>query len=315
MIDKAEVYSKINRKGYLRFELNENNEKEYLKKLISVQEALKEVEQKNQEAYLTKINVIENLKDQIKAFYSFIDCSNLAESNLVQDFDTYIETYIKPLTSLRTRQEKLQLQVVPYITDGFWQKFKAFFSHEGRTKLAIEKQFNKELKCVNKEIKEAEILKQKNPLSFENRTLEEEISIIKNLNLEDINQLENLSEIKIVEFKNNIGVSKAVTIKTKRNEFIKKILNYLDVCEEYTLIADLNVEEHYKFKNTEYKIYLQAGYLDNDLNSTVKYLETVKSEKDFVGEQAANKLIDGIQDCINQLKDLIYTNGEELKLA
>ena len=57
------------------------------------------------------------------------------------------------------------------------------------------------------------------------------------------------------------------------------------------------------------------GYLDNDLNSTVKYLETVKAEKNFVGEQAANKLIDGIQECINQLNDLIDSENEELKLA
>lgn len=314
MINKAEVYSKINSKGYLRFELNESNEKEYLKKLISVQDALKEVEQKNQDAYNTKISVIENLKEQLKEFYSYIESANIAEKNLIADFDTYIENYIKPLNSLRIRREKLQLQVVPYITDGLFQKFKAFFSHEGRTKLAIEKQFNKELKSVSKEIKEAESLKEKNPLNFENRSLEEETAIINNLNLEEINQLQELTEEKISEFKNNIGVSKNVTIKSKRNEFVNKILDYIEVCKEYTLIADLNVEEHYKFKSTEYKLYLQLGYLDNDVNSAVKYLETVKSEKDFVGKQAANKLIDGIQECINQLKEII-DNNEELKLA
>ena len=314
MINKAEIYNKINSKGYLRFELNESNEKEYLKKLISVQDALKEVEQKNQDAYNTKISVIENLKEQLKEFYSYIESAKIAEKNIIADFDTYIENYIKPLNSLRIRREKLQLQVVPYITDGFFQKFKAFFSHEGRTKLAIEKQFNKELKSVSKDIKEAETLKEKNPLNFENRSLEEETSIINNLNTEEINQMQELTEEKITEFKNNIEVSKNVTIKSKRNEFINKIIDYIEVCKEYTLIADLNIEEHYKFKSTEYKLYLQSGYLDNDVNSSVKYLETVKSEKDFVGKQAANKLIDGIQECINQLKEIIDT-GEELKLA
>lgn len=314
MIEKAEIYGKINSKCYLRFELNESNEKEYLKKLISVQDALKEVEQKNQDVYNTKISVIENLKEQLKEFYSYIEASNIAEKNLIADFDTYIENYIKPLNSLRIRREKLQLQVVPYITDGFFQKFKAFFSHEGRTKLAIEKQFNKELKSVSKEIKEAESLKEKNPLNFENRYLEEETSIISNLNLEEINQMQELTEEKISEFKNNIGVSKNVIIRAKRNEFVNKILDYIEVCKEYTMIADLNVEEHYKFKNTEYKLYLQLGYLDNDVNSVVKYLETVKAEKDFVGKQAANKLIDGIQECINQLKEVIE-NNDELKLA
>lgn len=314
MINKAEVYNKINTKGYLRFELNESNEKEYLKKLISVQDALKEVEQKNQDAYNTKISVIENLKEQLKDFYSYIECANIAEKNILVDFDTYIENYIKPLNALRIRKEKLQLQVVPYITDGFFQKVKAIFSHEGRTKLAIEKQFNKELKSVSKEIKEAEALKEKNPLNFENRSLEEETTIINNLNLDEINQISELATEKISEFKNNIGVSKNVIIKSKRNQFVNKILDYIEVCKEYTLIADLNVEEHYKFKNTEYKLYLQSGYLDNDVNSVVKYLETVKAEKDFVGKQAANKLIDGIQECINQLKEIIE-NNEELKLA
>ena len=156
MINKAEIYNKINSKGYLRFELNESNEKEYLKKLISVQDALKEVEQKNQDAYFTKINVIENLKEKIKDFYTFIENINVAESTLLQDIDSYIENYVKPLNTLKTRKEKLQLQVVPYITDGIFQKFKAFFSHEGRAKLAIEKQFNKELKSVSKEIKDSE---------------------------------------------------------------------------------------------------------------------------------------------------------------
>lgn len=314
MINKAEVYNKINTKGYLRFELNESNEKEYLKKLISVQDALKEVEQKNQDAYNTKINVIENLKEKLKDFYSYIESANIAEKTLIDDFDTYVENYIKPLNALRVRKEKLQLQVVPYITDGFFQKVKAIFSHEGRTKLAIEKQFNKELKSVSKEIKEAEALKEKNPLNFENRVLEEETTIISNLNLEEINQISELTTEKISEFKNNIGVSKNVIIKSKRNQFVNKILDYIEVCKEYTLIADLNVEEHYKFKNTEYKLYLQSGYLDNDVNSAVKYLETVKAEKDFVGKQAANKLIDGIQECINQLKEIIE-NNEELKLA
>lgn len=314
MINKAEVYNKINTKGYLRFELNESNEKEYLKKLISVQDALKEVEQKNQDAYNTKISVIENLKEQLKDFYSYIECANIAEKNILVDFDTYIENYIKPLNALRIRKEKLQLQVVPYITDGFFQKVKAIFSHEGRTKLAIEKQFNKELKSVSKEIKEAEALKEKNPLNFENRSLEEETTIINNLNLDEINQISELATEKISEFKNNIGVSKNVIIKSKRNQFVNKILDYIEVCKEYILIADLNIEEHYKFKNTEYKLYLQSGYLDNDVNSVVKYLETVKAEKDFVGKQAANKLIDGIQECINQLKDII-DNNEELKLA
>lgn len=314
MINKAEVYNKINTKGYLRFELNESNEKEYLKKLISVQDALKEVEQKNQDAYNTKINVIENLKEQLKDFYSYIESANIAEKNILVDFDIYIENYIKPLNALRVRKEKLQLQVVPYITDGFFRKVKAIFSHEGRTKLAIEKQFNKELKSVSKEIKEAEALKEKNLLNFENRVLEEENTIISNLNLDEINQISELTTEKISEFKNNIGVSKNVIIKSKRNQFVNKILDYIEVCKEYTLIADLNVEEHYKFKNTEYKLYLQSGYLDNDVNSVVKYLETVKAEKDFVGKQAANKLIDGIQECINQLKDII-DNNEELKLA
>lgn len=314
MVNKSEIYSKINSKGYLRFELNESNENEYLKKLISVQEALKDVEQKNQDAYNTKINVIENLKEQLKEFYSYIEFSNIAEKNLVADLDTYIENYIKPLKALKIRREKLQLQVVPYKTDGVFQKFKAIFSHEGRTKLAIEKQFNKELKSVNKEIKDAEILKEKNPFNYESRTEEEELAIISNLNLGEINKEQDLTEEKIFEFKNNIVISKNVTIKSKRNNFVNKILDYIEVCNEYTMIADLNVEEHYKFKSTEYKLYLQQGYLDNDVNSAVKYLETVKAENDFVGKQAANKLIDGIQDCINQLNVLIE-NNEELKLA
>ncbi|MBP3596933.1 MAG: hypothetical protein J6J60_06005 [Clostridia bacterium] len=314
MINKAEVYNNINTKGYLRFELNESNGKEYLDKLISVQNALKDVEQKNQDAYNTKINVIENLKEQLKEFYSYIESVNIAEKNIIIDFDTYIENYIKPLNALRIRKEKLQLQVVPYITGGFVQKVKAIFSHEGRTKLAIEKQFNKELKSVSKEIKDAECLKEKNPIKFDNRYLDEEIKIISNLNLVEINQCQELTEEKISEFKKNIGVSKNVIIKSEKNKFLNTILDYIEVCNEYTLIEDLNVEEHYKFKNTEYKLYLQSSYLDNDVNSVVKYLETVKAEKDFVGKQAANKLIDGIQECINQLKEIIE-NSEELKLA
>lgn len=137
MSNKAEVYNKINSRGYLRFELNESNEKEYLNKLISVQEALKDVEEKNQQAYCEKLATIENLKENIKDFYFFIESANEAEIGIVTDFDKYIEEYIKPLNELKTRQEKLQLQVTPYVTDGAFQKFKAFFSHEGRTKLAI----------------------------------------------------------------------------------------------------------------------------------------------------------------------------------
>ena len=260
MINKAEVYNKINTKGYLRFELNESNEKEYLKKLISVQDALKEVEQKNQDAYNTKINVIENLKEQLKDFYSYIESANIAEKNILVDFDTYIENYIKPLNALRIRKEKLQLQVVPYITDGFFRKVKAIFSHEGRTKLAIEKQFNKELKSVSKEIKEAEVLKEKNPLNFENRVLEEENTIISNLNLDEINQISELTTEKISEFKNNIGVSKNVIIKSKRNQFVNKILDY-DLSEFYSysiLVSNEMENRGYKVDRNKFEKYIKC---------------------------------------------------------
>ena len=60
---------------------------------------------------------------------------------------------------------------------------------------------------------------------------------------------------------------------------------------------------------------MQNGYLDNDINSVTKYLETIKSENDFVGKQAANKLTNGIQECIDELQNLLNEETNNLKLA
>lgn len=316
MIEKAEVYNKINNKGYLRFELNESNEKEYLKKLISVQEALKEVEQKNKDNYKNKIEIINGLKEEIKSFYNYLEEAKESECRIGKIIEEYIEKYIKPLEALLIRKEKLQLQVVPYITDGFWKRFKAFFTYEGRAKLNIEKQFNKELKCISREIKELESVKIKNQLSLDDIENGIDKNIISNIELNIINENTVLTSEQIDGLKSDIKISKGVVIKDKRNNFINKILDYIEVCTDYIQIADLNVEEHYKFKNTEYKLYLQEGYMDNDFNSVVKYYEMIKSEKDFVGEQAANKLIEGIQECVLELESIInQNNSDELKLA
>lgn len=316
MIDKLEVYNKINSKSYLRFELNESNEKEYLNKLISVRDALNEVEKKNNEAYDNKINRIEGIKEEIKDFYNYSDEANLAYLDLDNDFNSYVENYIKPLEQLFVRKEKLQVQVVPYITNGFWQKFKAYFSYEGRAKLTIERQFNKELKSVDKEIKELESIKTKNPLNFSNREDEVYKNILENIDLNMVNDNSILSTEQISEFKASLKVAKNITIKNSRMNILKGISEYVEVCSDYLQIADLNIEEHYKFKNTEYKIYLQNGYLDNDINSISKYLEVIKSENDFVGKQAASKLTNGIQECIDELEKIINEdNNEDLKLA
>lgn len=314
MIEKAEVYNKINTKGYLRFELNESNEKEYLKKLISVQDALKEVEQKNKDNYENKIEKINGLKEDVKCFYNYLEDAKESEDRIEKIIDQYIDLYIKPLENLLIRKEKLQLQVVPYITDGFWKRFKAIFTYEGRAKLNIEKQFNKELKSISKEIKDLENIKMKNQLSFSDAENDIDRNIISNVELNIINENTTLTSEQIYKLKSDIRVSKGVVIKDKRSNFINKILDYIEVCTDYSQIADLNVEEHYKFKNTEYKLYLQEGYIDNDFNSVVKYYDIIKSEKNFVGEQAANKLIEGIQECILELEAII-NNTDELKLA
>ena len=316
MIEKLEIYNKINSKNYLRFELNESNEKEYLNKLMSVRDALVEVEKKNTEAYDAKLNKIEGIKEKIRDFYSYSDEANLAYEDLENEFNNYIEKYVKPLEQLIVRKEKLQVQVVPYITNGFWQKFKAYFSYEGRAKLNIEKQFNKELKSVDKEIKELETAKSKNPLTFADK---EDIifqNILVNLKLNLVNDNSILNQDEIAEFKSSLRIAKNITIKDSRMNVLNSILEYIEVCSDYLQIADLNIEEHYKFKNTEYKIYLQNGYLDNDINSVCKYLDVIKAENDFVGKQAANKLTNGIQECINELEKIINEdNNEDLKLA
>lgn len=315
MIEKLDVYNKINSKNYLRFELNENNEKEYLNKLISVKEALIEVEKKNNAAYEIKVTALETFKENIKEFYNFINVSDEALANLEGEFETYVGNYIKPLNELLTRKEKLQVQVVPYITNGFWQKFKAFFTYEGRAKLTIEKQFNKELKSVEKEIKELEISKGKNPLQFSN--LDEGVNqkILENIDIEVINSCNSISQEQINEFKNSLKISKNYVVKNNRKDVLNGVSDFIEVCSDYFQIADLNIEEHYKFKNTEYKVYLQNGYLDNDINSVAKYLETIKSENDFVGKQAANKLTNGIQECIDELQNLLNEENNNLKLA
>lgn len=315
MIEKLDVYNKINSKNYLRFELNENNEKEYLNKLISVKEALIEVEKKNTAAYEIKVTALETFKENIKEFYNYINVSDEALSNLEGEFETYVGNYIKPLNELLTRKEKLQVQVVPYITNGFWQKFKAFFTYEGRAKLTIEKQFNKELKSVEKEIKELEISKGKNPLQFSNSDEGVNQKILENIDIEVINSSNTVSQEQINEFKNSLRISKNYVVKNNRKDVLNGVSDFIEVCSDYFQIADLNIEEHYKFKNTEYKVYLQNGYLDNDINSVTKYLETIKSENDFVGKQAANKLTNGIQECIDELQNLLNEETNNLKLA
>lgn len=315
MIEKLDVYNKINSKNYLRFELNENNEKEYLNKLISVRDALIEVEEKNNAAYEIKVTALESFKENIKDFYNFATVSEETLKKLEVEFDKYVGDYIKPLNELLTRKEKLQVQVVPYITNGFWQKFKAFFTYEGRAKLTIEKQFNKELKSVEKEIKELEVVKSKNPLQFSNSSDEVNQKILENIELEFINSNSVISQEQIIEFKNSLKISKNYVEKNKRKEVLNGVSNFIEVCSDYSQIADLNIEEHYKFKNTEYKVYLQNGYLDNDVNSVSKYLETIKSENDFVGKQAANKLTNGIQECIDELQSLLNEENNSLKLA
>jgi len=316
MVDKLEIYSKINSKNYLRFELNESNEKEYLNKLISVRDALKEVERQNNENYENKILKLEFLKDEVKDFYTTVEYAENAELDLENDFNEYFSEYIKPLNQLVTRKQKLQMQVIPYVTNGFWQKFKAFFTYEGRAKLNIEKQFNKELKSVEKEIKEKELIKQKSPLSFSNREESIYINILQNIDLNLINESNNISEQQKNEFLASLKVSKGMVVKNSKMNVLNKISDYVEVCSDYLKIADLNIEEHYKFKNTEYKIYFQEGYLDNDINSISKYLELSKSETDFIGKQAANKIIDGIEECITELKNVINSqNSENLKLA
>ena len=316
MQDKLEIYSKINSKNYLRFELNESNEKEYLNKLISVRDALIEVDKKNNEGYNNKIQSLENAKEGVKDFYGYMQDVEEAKEDLKQDFESYLVQYITPLVELSTRKEKLQMQVVPYITNGFWQKFKAVFSYEGRAKLTIERQFNKELKSVEKEINELQNLKSKNPLNFENRYESIYQDVLSNVDLSLINNEENVSENSINEFKTGLEVSKEIAVKTKRMNFLNSISDYVEICSDYVGIADLNFGDHYKFKNTECKLYLQEGYLDNDVNSISKYLEISKTENDFVGKQAANKLVDGIGECIEELQQLINSeNDESLKLA
>lgn len=316
MIEKLDVYNRINSKNYLRFELNENNEKEYLNKLISVRNALIEVEKKNDAAYEIKVTALESFKENIKEFYNFINVSEEALINLENEFEAYVANYIKPLNELLIRKEKLQVQVVPYITNGFWQKFKAFFTYEGRAKLTIEKQFNKELKSVEKEIKELEVVKNKNPLQFSNVDVEVNQKILENIDFEFINLNSVISQEQIAEFKNGLKLSKNYVVKSRRKEVLNGVSNFIEICSDYFQIADLNIDEHYKFKNTEYKIYLQNEYLDNDVNSVSKYLETIKLENDFVGKQAANKLTNGIQECIDELQNLLNEeNNENLKLA
>ena len=316
MIEKLEIYNKINSKNYLRFELNESNEKEYLNKLISVKDALIEVERKNNEEYNNKITKLDSAKVEVKDFYDYIQDAKDAATELKQDFENYTNDYINPLQQLSNRKEKLQMQVVPYITNGFWQKFKAIFSYEGRAKLTIERQFNKELKSVEKEINELQNLKNKNPLTFENRDEEIYKNILDNIDLDLINGASELTEKQINEFQLSLEVAKDIAIKTKRMNLINNISEYIEICSDYSFITDLNFAEHYKFKSTEYKIYLQEGYLDNDYNSISKYLETAKTENDFVGKQAANKLIDGIEECIEELGKIVNDNNDEsLKLA
>ncbi len=316
MIDKLDIYNKINSKNYLRFDLNESNEKEYLNKLISVRDALIVVERKNNEAFETKINKLVNFKEEVKAFYNYLKEIEEAKDNLLNDFNSYVERYINPLNELIVRKEKLQVQMVPYITDGFWKKFKAIFSYEGRAKLTIEKQFNKELKSINKEIKDLNFDKEKNPLNFSNREEDTYKKIIENIDLDLVNKNLSLSESQKKEFILSLNLSKNSVIKKYRVDLLNKVSEYIEVCSDYVQIEDLNVEEHYKFKNTEYKLYFQEGYLDNDYNSILKYLEMSQSENDFVGKQAANKLVDGIQECIDELGSIIQESDDDsLKLA
>ena len=314
MTEKLEIYNKINNKNYLRFELNESNEKEYFNKLISVRDALIEVEKNNNESYYNKISKLENLKEDIKNYYNYYQDACCAELDIRNVFEEYENNYIIPIDKLAVRKEKLQLQVVPYKTNGIWQRFKAFFSYEGRAKLKIEKEFNKELKNIDKEIKELENVKKGNPLNFTN--LEDKIykDILENVDYDIVNN-GILTEEERKEVKASIKISKDIVIKNAKKEFLNKISEYVEVCSDYSEISDLNVEEHFKFKNTEYKLYLQDGYFDNDYNSVVKYLELAKSENDFIGKQAAKKLIDGIQECIEDLEKLINQDDSSLKLA
>lgn len=309
MKDKAEVYNKINSKGYLKFELNESNEKEYLDKLKSVQKALKEVEEKNKAEYEKKIKNIENIKEDVKSFYKYIENVLTAGKNVEGKVNDYFEQYVEPINRALTRREKLQLQVVPYVTNGFWKRFKAIFTYEGRARLNIEKQFNKELKETSKDLKNLELLKEKNPLIFEDDGFLEKV-IIGNVDIEFINSSNEIPKEKIAEIKSNIKVSKDIVIKTKKNDLINNLSNYIEVCTDYDQIEDLNIDEHYKFKNTEYKLYFQNGYLDNDCNSFIKYIDMIKNEKDFIGEEAANRLISGIQECINDLEEINNSDKE-----
>lgn len=316
MIEKLDVYNKINSRNYLRFELNESNEKEYLDKLISVREAIREVEIKNNEAYEAKLLKLEGLKESLKEFYNFYQDVNDAEIDLEKEFDIYEEKYINPLKQLLIRKEKLQMQVVPYVTNGVLEKFKALFSYEGRAKLKIEKEFNKELKSVEKEIKELETIKSKNELEFSDKIGECYEKILENVDMNLVNQNSVISDEKILEFKSSLKISKNIAIKNKRVCLINNLSEYIEICSDFLQIADLNVEEHYKFKSTEYKIYLQDGYLDNDLYSFSKYIEITKSENDFVGKQASTKLIDGIQECIDELENIVnQENADGLKFA
>ena len=314
-MEKVDVYNEINRKNYLRFELSEDNEKEYLEKLISVREALKDVERKNDEEYEQKILKLDSLKNGVKEFYNNCNDLNNAKQELEIEFDNYLNQYLKPLEQLLTRREKLQVQVVPYITNGFWQRFKALFTYEGRAKLKIEKEFNKELKSVEKDIKEAFAQKQNHPLSFEQKDDMAYQKILENIDVNVINENQVLTKEQKDEFKSSLNISKNYVIKKCKIALLDNISEYVEVCSDYNQIADLNIEEQYRFKNSQYKIYLQFGYLDNDLNSVSKYLEIAKSEKDFVGKQATNKLIDGIGECIEKLQEIVSTDEEDLKLA
>ena len=313
MLEKQDVYNRINSKNYLKIELNENNEKEYLEKLITVRNAVIAIEEKNDAAYKNKVATIENFKIDLKKFYGLVDEMEDILSKLENEFNTYFNKYIKPLNELITRKEKLQVQVVPYVTTGFLKKFKAVFSHEGRVKLNIQKQFDKELRSVEKDIKSLEDLKLKNPLMFSNTESELAKKILHNIDLDFINSNSKLSKNQINGFRNSLKFSKNYVEKNEKKKIISVAKEFLEVCSEYVQIEDLNVEEHYKFKNTEYEIYLQSGYLDNDINSVSKYLDTIKSEKDFVGKQAASKLKDGIQECIDELEKIL--NKDNLKLA
>ena len=166
------------------------------------------------------------MKDDLKESYQFFQEVNDAELELEKDFNEYLKKYIEPLEQLITRKEKLQMQVVPYITNGFWQKFKAFFSYEGRAKLTIEKQFNKELKNVEKEIKQNEIIKQKNYLNFDNREDEVYKKILENIDIDLINQSLIISKEQKNEFISSLKISKNIVIKNQKMSFLKKISEY-----------------------------------------------------------------------------------------